>query len=78
MDGEVVFSGGRAIKMADNVETVIFEKKGNAGWITFSRPERMNALAPESLREMWQTLSQLEADPEIRAAVFTGQGDRAF
>ena len=64
--------------MADNVKTVIFEKKGNAGWISFSRPERMNALAPESLREMWQTLSQLEADPEIRVAVFTGQGDRAF
>jgi len=64
--------------MADNVETVIFEKKGNAGWIIFSRPERMNALAPESLREMWQILSQLEADPEVRVAVFTGQGDRAF
>jgi enoyl-CoA hydratase len=64
--------------MADNVKTVIFEKKGSAGWITFSRPERMNALAPESLREMWQILSQLEADPEIRAAVFTGQGDKAF
>jgi len=64
--------------MADNVDTVIFEKKGNAGWIIFSRPERMNALAPESLREMWQILSQLEADPEVRVAVFTGQGDRAF
>ena len=64
--------------MADNVKTVIFEKKGSAGWITFSRPERMNALAPESLREMWQILSQLEADPEVRAAVFTGHGDKAF
>lgn len=66
------------MNMADSEQTVVFEKRGNAGWITFSRPERMNALAPESLREVWQALSRIEAEAEIRAAVFTGRGDKAF
>ncbi len=54
------------------------EKRGEVGWIIFSRPERMNALAPESMRELWGLLAELEADTSIRVAAFTGQGEDAF
>jgi enoyl-CoA hydratase len=64
--------------MPDKRETVTFEKRGAAGWIYLSRPERMNALAPESLRELWTQLGKLESDSSIRVAVFTGRGDKAF
>ena len=61
--------------MAENRDTVFFEKKSRTGWIYFSRPERLNALSTESMRAIWTHLARLEADPGIRVLVFTGQGD---
>jgi len=61
--------------MAENGDTVFFEKKSRTGWIYFSRPERLNALSTESIRAIWTHLARLEADPGIRVLVFTGQGD---
>src|SRR4030042_3467392 len=61
--------------MAEARETITFEKMGQAGWVYFSRPDRMNALAPESLRELWSVIGKLEGDAGIRAAVFTGRGE---
>jgi len=61
--------------MAENRDTVFFEKKSRTGWIYFSRPERLNALSTESMRAIWTHLARLEADPAIRVLVFTGQGD---
>ncbi len=60
--------------MPDDGNTVFFEKKKTAGWITFSRPERMNALSTQSIRETLTYLAKAEADPEIRVLVLTGQG----
>ena len=61
--------------MAEARETITFEKMGQAGWVYFSRPDRMNALAPASLRELWSVIGKLEGDAGIRAAVFTGRGE---
>ncbi|MBN2025136.1 MAG: enoyl-CoA hydratase/isomerase family protein [Actinobacteria bacterium] len=61
--------------MAEEKETVVFEKKGRVGWLYFSRPERMNALSSMSMRSMWSHLSGVEADAEIRVVVITGRGD---
>ncbi|RJP27083.1 MAG: enoyl-CoA hydratase/isomerase family protein [Actinobacteria bacterium] len=61
--------------MGEEREAVIFEKKGRAGWILFSHPERMNALSPTSMRTVWSHLSRLEADAEVRVLVFTGLGE---
>jgi enoyl-CoA hydratase len=61
--------------MPEGRETITFEKMAQAGWIFFSRPERMNALAPESLRELWQILGKLEGDSEIKVGVFSGRGE---
>jgi enoyl-CoA hydratase/carnithine racemase len=45
-------------------------------WITFSRPEKLNALLPEDLDAIARALT--DARPAPRAAVLTGSGDRAF
>jgi len=45
-------------------------------WITFARPERLNALMPEDLAAITRALT--DANPAPRAAVLTGSGDRAF
>ena len=45
-------------------------------WITFSRPEKLNALLIEDLEAVTQAMTDATARP--RAAVFTGAGERAF
>ena len=61
--------------MAEEKGTTFFEKNGAVGWVYFSRPERMNALSPESIRGLWMDLAKIEADPEIRVVVFSGKGE---
>ena len=54
------------------------EIKDHIAWVTIDRPEVLNAIDDASearLREIW---SDLEQNREVRAAVLTGAGDRAF
>lgn len=46
--------------------------------VTLDRPERANALDPAMLTELAGAWRRIAADPEIRCAVLTGAGDRAF
>lgn len=57
---------------------LIVEKRGHALWLTLNRPEVFNSISPEAsckLQDAWDTL---EHDDELRVAVVTGTGDRAF
>jgi enoyl-CoA hydratase len=49
---------------------------GNDGvWTLFlSRPERLNALDDETVRDLQRTLGELAADPACRALILTGDG----
>jgi len=57
---------------------IIYNKEGNLGIITINRPERMNALTYLALQEMTDALEDAARDPQVRALIFTGTGDRAF
>ncbi|RLI79340.1 3-hydroxyacyl-CoA dehydrogenase/enoyl-CoA hydratase family protein, partial [Archaeoglobales archaeon] len=46
--------------------------------IIINRPQRLNALSPETLDEISEALRQLEKDENTRVVIFTGAGDRAF
>jgi len=46
--------------------------------VTIDRPDVLNALDGETLRQLVETLRRLDADPTCRAIVITGQGERAF
>ncbi|MEO7352525.1 MAG: enoyl-CoA hydratase [Marmoricola sp.] len=46
--------------------------------ITLNRPEALNALNAELLRNLCRALVEADADPAIGAIVLTGAGDRAF
>ena len=43
-----------------------------------NRPEARNALTPDILAGISAAVSEAEQDPQIRAVVLTGTGDRAF
>lgn len=61
-----------------NKTAIIVEKKERILYITINRPEVRNALNLEALNELNQTLLEYRDDDELRVAIITGAGDRAF
>ena len=57
--------------------TIELEKKGRVGLIRLNRPQALNALCDELVRELGQALNELEADSGIGAIVLTGS-EKAF
>jgi enoyl-CoA hydratase/carnithine racemase len=57
---------------------VLVEKRGAVQWITINREERRNAMNDSVVLAIMDGLTSATADPEIRAVVLTGAGDRAF
>lgn len=55
-----------------------FEKDQRIAVITIDRPEAMNALDGETLAQMNQAWIDFRDDPELRVAIVTGAGDKAF
>ena len=59
-------------------ELLLLERQAHLAIITLNRPERMNALSRDLLLEIGEVGRKLVQDPEVRAVVLTGSGDRAF
>jgi len=58
--------------LTDNV--VLYEEQGNAALVTLNRPAALNAFTREMHHALWEALDRAEANPAIRAVVFTGAG----
>jgi enoyl-CoA hydratase/carnithine racemase len=58
--------------------SIIVEREDGVGIVTLNRPEVLNALSRDLLRELDAAVGELEEDPETCAIVFTGKGDRSF
>jgi enoyl-CoA hydratase/carnithine racemase len=54
------------------------EKTNAVAVVTLNRPEKLNALTPEMLDQLEAAAARLESDPNVRAVVLTGAGERAF
>jgi len=54
------------------------ERDGHVLIVTFTRPERMNALHSPAHYEMDAIFNDFEKDPNLWVAILTGAGDRAF
>ncbi|WP_341301495.1 enoyl-CoA hydratase [Lysinibacillus sp. FSL H8-0500] len=48
------------------------------GLITLARPEAANAMSVQLLRELSDTLDQINGDPAVRVVLLTGAGEKAF
>jgi enoyl-CoA hydratase len=57
---------------------ILVEKSDRLAWVTLNRPEKLNALNNEVLRELEQVIANLEQDPEVGALILTGAGEKAF
>jgi len=56
---------------------LLFETRDHVGYITFNRPEVMNAMDAETYSDLSNAWIEVRDNPEIWAAVITGKG-RAF
>ena len=54
--------------------TVLYEARGAVALITLNRPQALNSFTRQMHRDLWAALDRAEADPAIRAIVFTGAG----
>mgnify|MGYP005852622487 CR=1 FL=1 len=61
--------------MADEV---LFERRGHIAWITLNRPHVHNAMNPDLMRQLREAFLAFRQERELRVAVVTGAGDRAF
>jgi enoyl-CoA hydratase/carnithine racemase len=59
-------------------ERLIGKKDGAIGWLVFNNPERRNAVSLDMWQAIPPVLESFENDPEIRAVVLVGAGDKAF
>ncbi len=55
--------------------TIVVEKQDGVTTIRFNRPEKRNAMSPQLHRDMYDALTDLEADDETKVLVLTGNGD---
>ena len=58
-------------------QTIRYEKNGNIGIATISRPEALNALNSTVISELEQLITEVEKDAELGAFILTGDG-RSF
>jgi enoyl-CoA hydratase/carnithine racemase len=64
--------------MGDTTTELVREGHGPVLVVRLNRPEARNALNSAVLDGLGAALAEAESDPEIRAVVLTGTGDRAF
>ena len=57
---------------------VEFEKRGHVAIVTLNRPEARNAVDPECVVRLVRCWVAIRDDSEVRAAIVTGAGERAF
>ncbi len=57
---------------------IIFQVEDGIATITFNRPETLNALNSELLKEFSQALDEIAANEDIRVLILTGAGEKSF
>ncbi len=57
---------------------LLVEKADGVATVTLNRPEAMNAMSKALRAALAEAFVALEADPEVRVAILTGAGERAF
>src|SRR5580704_14911402 len=57
---------------------VLFEKRNHIAYVTINRPERLNACDFETYARLADIWSEFRDDADLRVAILTGVGERAF
>lgn len=63
--------------MLNPYETIDVQRRSGGLWLTFDRPQSLNAITPKLIAEVFHAICEVESDASVRAVVLTGRG-RAF
>ena len=58
--------------------SVTYDDKDGVARITLNRPDLLNAINTDMLRQLSSILEQVRANNEVKAVMITGAGERAF
>ena len=61
-----------------NYQTLLFELKDGIAFVTINRPDKLNALNDQVMLELGKAAEQIATEAEIRGAILTGAGPKAF
>jgi enoyl-CoA hydratase len=59
-------------------ENLLYEKRDGIAFITFSRPQVLNALNRKTIEELHHALLDAREDSSVRVLILTGAGEKAF
>ena len=59
-------------------QELLYDKRGDIGWITFNRPQQRNALTFAMYEGLAEICGKMAESREVKALVITGGGDKAF
>ncbi len=57
---------------------LVYEKRNRVAYLTLNRPESMNAINGEMREALTEAWNDFNTDDEMRVAIVTGAGERAF
>ena len=59
-------------------ENLLVESREGVAFVTVNRPDKLNALNDHTVQELEAAFLAIAADPQVRGAVLTGAGEKAF
>jgi enoyl-CoA hydratase len=59
-------------------QTLLYEQDTSIVQLTINRPEKYNALNRQTISDLEQAFDQIDRDPQVRAVVLTGAGEKSF
>lgn len=59
-------------------KTLIYEKKNGIACVTLNRPQLLNIYNIQMRDDLYQVLSAIAEDSEVRVGIFKGKGEKAF
>lgn len=59
-------------------KNLLVEKKEGIGWIIINRPDKLNALNAETIKELYEAFLSLQESSDVRVVILMGAGEKAF
>jgi len=59
-------------------ENILLEKKSSIAYVTVNRPKVLNALNMATMEELRSAFHDIKSDANVRVAILTGSGEKAF
>src|SRR5580765_6365084 len=61
-----------------NYQTLLFEVKDGIAFVTINRPDKLNALNDQVMKELADAAERIATEGDIKGAILTGSGPKSF